>query len=1104
MISGRTVCRWDCLCGNHNESPVWHLVDDRERADVLRVDTPGLSTVVCDGCGRSEMPTTALLLIRSTTFAPLVAVLSWEDLRDPVSTLSDLEAALANRVRGDPVVVPRILLPVLLSRDVDEDALEPGQAAQTVRGLHGAELGDVYEKFLTLAIDQYASDEPRRLIDVLFAVPLKERPAWIRTQALSAVPGMVSHLDRVIARADAAGDAGSRELLRLTRDMVAAVATAAATEEIAVAYAAAVTENFDTYFRADQERSWAIATDRANGDAAVLALREVLGWLPDPDPTDRRRWATSRLASHLLDMSDVNAIDEAIGLLEEARSGSPAHDDLWAVATGNLAVAVGTRANGDIVDSWRNSVALLREALTATDAEDRTMAINETNLGLALTDRPGNPGQAELDEAISWLARGLARRTPEASVEDWGYSKINLGHAHARRGGPGDIEAAIGNYRDATERLRGTPFAQLLIYAELNLANALDDATTSPPAEAVALASSAVGRADLLGDPSLLSWALRVHGDAVAAAEGPLSTTAMSSWQRSVDVIDPTVYPAQLLNNSGPLLEAYGAANAWEPLAVLYERVLVAFDAHFNAQSTSDARRQVLAAYPRLARWAAYALARSGRVEAAVEALERVRTRELDVNARRDTADLEAVGTLDRALAERYRASLAAYRAEAVPQPPTRTAAIGGHGAVAAAAALREVIDEIRAIPGFRQFLAVPTVIESLIAADARQVIYVVSAPAGTFLLRAIGGLPDGSARFDAVHLDLTSRDVVDILLVDPDRGEPGLLAAQLDAAEPGAFERSLARLHERLAPMNLTIADLAAEVAPEPSVLILTGLAGLLPVQSLPLDRDGTTLDDVAELHLAPSITVYAASRRRAARPIPAVLVAIADTDPSDPLPGSRGEVGAIAAGSDWSQVQIAFGADATLEWLATNAPAASHLHLACHGKNDLDDRNGSQLILGGSDQLDMLELVDRIPLSARLAVASACQSAHYDASVTPDEYVGLAAGFLQAGAACVVVSLWPVSDEATALLMTRFYELLRAGGHDKPNMQAPQSALREARLWLRGLTTTGRSAYLDEHPALGNALRSRGLPTAASRGGSRGPYDAIEDWGAFVAYGC
>lgn len=81
--------------------------------------------------------------------------------------------------------------------------------------------------------------------------------------------------------------------------------------------------------------------------------------------------------------------------------------------------------------------------------------------------------------------------------------------------------------------------------------------------------------------------------------------------------------------------------------------MLTAFDALYAAQATTEGRRHILASYPRLARWAAYALARTGRTAAAIEALERARTRELDVNARRDTADLDAVARRDPVLADR-------------------------------------------------------------------------------------------------------------------------------------------------------------------------------------------------------------------------------------------------------------------------------------------------------------------------------------------------------------------------------------------------------------------------------------------------------------------
>ncbi|WP_165904605.1 MULTISPECIES: CHAT domain-containing protein [Burkholderiaceae] len=43
---------------------------------------------------------------------------------------------------------------------------------------------------------------------------------------------------------------------------------------------------------------------------------------------------------------------------------------------------------------------------------------------------------------------------------------------------------------------------------------------------------------------------------------------------------------------------------------------------------------------------------------------------------------------------------------------------------------------------------------------------------------------------------------------------------------------------------------------------------------------------------------------------------------------------------------------------------------------------------------------------------------------SKSPDEYLGLPAGFLQAGAPARVSSLWAVDDGSTALLTSRFHK--------------------------------------------------------------------------------
>ena len=87
--------------------------------------------------------------------------------------------------------------------------------------------------------------------------------------------------------------------------------------------------------------------------------------------------------------------------------------------------------------------------------------------------------------------------------------------------------------------------------------------------------------------------------------------------------------------------------------------------------------------------------------------------------------------------------------------------------------------------------------------------------------------------------------------------------------------------------------------------------------------------------------------------------------------------------------------------------------------------------------------------PVNARLAVMSACESGISDYHDLPDEFIGLPAGFLQAGVPRILATLWAIDDRATSLLMVKFYEYLFRGDSGNGRVPLhPAHALRRAQI--------------------------------------------------------
>ena len=134
--------------------------------------------------------------------------------------------------------------------------------------------------------------------------------------------------------------------------------------------------------------------------------------------------------------------------------------------------------------------------------------------------------------------------------------------------------------------------------------------------------------------------------------------------------------------------------------------------------------------------------------------------------------------------------------------------------------------------------------------------------------------------------------------------------------------------------------------------------------------------------------------------------------------------------------------------EVLLEQGPRFRILHLACHGVFNPQAPLASGLLLAGG-KLDAMTVLQRLRLRADLVVLSACDTGQAEIQ-RGDELMGVARAFLYAGAASVLVSLWPVDDLATALLMDRFY---RAYLLLPPGPDGAAEALRQAQLALRAM---------------------------------------------------
>ena len=160
--------------------------------------------------------------------------------------------------------------------------------------------------------------------------------------------------------------------------------------------------------------------------------------------------------------------------------------------------------------------------------------------------------------------------------------------------------------------------------------------------------------------------------------------------------------------------------------------------------------------------------------------------------------------------------------------------------------------------------------------------------------------------------------------------------------------------------------------------------------------------------------------------------------------LPGAEREVQLIS--NLFPDRRVFFQRDASKARFREAAGAGRILHVAAHAEVDSIDPLHSRILLAaeGNDPgfLEAREVYAVDLKGVSLVTLSACESG-LGRVARGDEIQGFTRSFLTAGASGLVVSLWPVADDSTELLMTKLYGELAKGSEAIDAMRSAQIAV-------------------------------------------------------------
>jgi len=705
----------------------------------------------------------------------------------------------------------------------------------------------------------------------------------------------------------------------------------------------------------------------------------------------------------------------------------------------SLAVAYRLRLLDHPAENYEQARKLAENALTRFDQGTSDWARTARELATIYAHRQRGARNENLEQAIRYVKQALGVYNPQDHLRQWTLAQLTLGNLYCDQ---------ISGARAANDRRAICCFQAVLEWCNQE------------------------------SDPFRWAEAMNNLGTVYASRSTNPSDAdyrdAIDCFRQALEVRKPEVLPSKALQtatNWGNLDFRFGN---WVEARAAFQTALEAGKALYQASSTEAGRQVELAETSRLYARAAYCLLQMGQPDQALLQLEQGKARLLAEALALGDSDLTLLPDPQQQSMREARRTVRELEAEMRLLPDThahRSARELAEELEQARVALNQLVEDIRAEhPDFMPTgLDLCGILEQIPSGGA------LVAPLVTSQGSAVFVLPDGAKTVSAEHI-IPLETFTDDLLIGSE-GDPGWINAYVAWRGSGSLEAwktaietftgqlwdaLMGPIHERLT--NLDLADGA------PVTLMPQGGLGLLPLHAAwrQVDDERRFFLDDHTVSYAPSAYVLSISRRRVHDERRHQRALLAVINPTHDLLYTAIEGNAVAElfapTARWMLVED----DATPEAVVHESRGRTYLHFACHGSYGWEDVMQSALILAEKHRFTLSEVISWLDLSsARLVTLSACETGLTEFQRSPDEYIGLPAGFLQAGAPEVVSTLWAVSDLSTALLMARFYQ-----DHLKKGL-CPSQALRAAQHWLR--TGVDRPVVVEHIRRLLDVLETR-----------------------------